>query len=307
MVQGHGMNIEESYLNANNIRLHAVQAGPRDGVPVILLHGFPEFWYGWRKQIPALAQAGCRVIAPDQRGYNLSDKPAGIKAYHWQALVEDVTGLMDALAYEKVHLVGHDWGGVVAWLLAISRPERLHSLSILNAPHPAVMSKSLKRDLSQIRRSWYAMLFQLPWLPEAGMRSGDWRGATRALRGSGKLHTFPNEEIAEYKKAWAQPGAVTAMINWYRAAFWFRPRMKQGGRVRIRTLMLWGARDVALGRRLAGASIDTCEDGRLLLFPDATHWVQHDEAEQVNQDLLDFIFDKGTEPGHDPHGSNILM
>src|SRR5512147_1596019 len=171
------MELEHSTIKTNGIQHHVVQAGPKSGIPVVLLHGFPEFWYGWRKQITALAAAGCRVIVPDQRGYNLSDKPKGVKAYGVFTLVDDIIGLIDALGYEKVNLVGHDWGAGVAWILAILHPERLHRLSIMNVPHPAVMRRFLMRDLEQIRRSWYIFLFQLPWIPETGMRRDNWRGA----------------------------------------------------------------------------------------------------------------------------------
>jgi len=123
------------------------------------------------------------------------------------------------------------------------------------------------------------------------MRANNWRGAERALRGSGKIHTFTKEDIAEYKKAWSQPNAITAMINWYRAAFWYPPRFPEGNdmRVKIPTLMLWGTKDVALTRRMARPSIDYCDDGKLIFFPEATHWVQHEEANEVNRHLLEFI------------------
>jgi pimeloyl-ACP methyl ester carboxylesterase len=289
------MNYETTYIETNRIKLHVVMAGPKDGQPVFLLHGFPEFWHGWAKQIEPLAEAGYRVIAPDQRGYNLSDKPKGIKAYSLDKLVADILGLMDALGYEKVNLIGHDWGAVVAWAFAIWYPERLRKLGILNVPHPAVMMNFLRRgDPEQLRRSWYVFAFQIPWLPEAIMRSDNWRGAERVLRGSGKIHTFTNEDMTEYKKAWSQPGAMTAMINWYRAIVRHRPKMSQGSRVKVPTLMIWGMQDVALSHRMARLSIDYCDDGKLVLFEDATHWVQHDETEAVNQLLLEFLSKKIT-------------
>src|SRR5512134_3366243 len=133
------MDLEHSTIKTNGIQLHSVQAGPKDGIPVVLLHGFPEFWYGWRKQIPALAESGCRVIVPDQRGYNLSDKPRGVQAYCVDNLVNDIVGLIGALDYEKVNLVGHDWGALVAWMLAIKHPNRVHRLGIINVPHPTVL------------------------------------------------------------------------------------------------------------------------------------------------------------------------
>ena len=155
------MELEHSYIETNGIRLHVVQAGPQSGTPVVLLHGFPENWRCWRRQIPALVEAGCRVIVPDQRGYNLSDKPEGVKAFSMDELFKDVIGLIDVLGYEKVNLVGHDWGAAVAWVVANQHPERLHRLGILNVPHPEVMKRFLKRDLEQLRRSWYIFFFQL--------------------------------------------------------------------------------------------------------------------------------------------------
>ncbi|MGB7875364.1 MAG: alpha/beta hydrolase, partial [Anaerolineales bacterium] len=212
------MQYETTFIETNGIKLHVVMAGPKDGQPVFLLHGFPEFWYGWRKQIPALADAGYRVIVPDQRGYNMSDKPKGVRAYAIDKLANDILGLMDALGHEKVNLIGHDWGGFVAWAFAIWHPKCLSKLGILNAPHPDVMTRFLRRgDPEQLRRSWYFFTFQIPWLPEYWLRKNDWRRTVLALRGSGKIHTFTNEDITEYKQAWSRPGAIKAMLNWYRA------------------------------------------------------------------------------------------
>lgn len=284
------MELEHSNIETNGIRLHVVQAGPKSGTPVLFLHGFPENWRCWIRQLPVLAQAGCRVIIPDQRGYNLSDKPGGIKNYRVEELTKDILGLINALDYEKVNLVGHDFGAVVAWSLGIQNPERLHRLAVLNVPHPAVMQRFLRRDFEQLRRSWYIFFFQLPWIPEAGMRFQEGREMIRALKNSGKKYTFTNEDIQSYKEAWAQPGAITAMINWYRAAA--RYPMLDPERdvcVHIPTLMMWGMNDVALTHRMARPSMDYCKDGRLLFFPEATHWVQRDEAEEVNRHLLEFI------------------
>lgn len=288
------MELEHTYIETNGVKLHVVQAGPKSGPPVILLHGFPEFWRGWIKQLPALVEAGCRVIIPDQRGYNLSDKPHSVKAYKIRELVNDVVGLINTLNYEKVNLVGHDWGAIVAWMTAIWHPDHIHRLGILNAPHPAVMRRFLMRDLEQMRRSWYVMLFQLPWIPEAGMRRDNWRGAELALRGSGRIHTFTKEDIAKYKEAWSQPGAMTSMINWYRAVVRDRSWISKDMRIKVPTLMMWGMKDFALSHRMARPSMDYVDEGNLILFPEATHWVQHDAAEEVNHYLLDFIFDKAS-------------
>jgi len=287
------LKFEEEYLETNGIRLHTVLAGPKSGVPVILLHGFPENWRCWIHQIPALVEAGFRVIVPDQRGYNLSDKPQGIKSYRVDELVKDILGLIDTLEYQKVNLVGHDWGAIVSWMLAYEHPERLQRLGILNVPHPLVMHRSVRRDFEQIRRSWYVFFFQLPWLPEMGMRADDWRGAIRALRGSGKIHTFTNEDIEKYKKAWSEPGAMTAMINWYRAVR-YQARPPRQMQIKVPTLMMWGMKDVALSHTMARPSIDYCDDGKLIFFPDATHWVQHEAAEEVNHYLIDFLLDRAS-------------
>lgn len=289
------MELENGYIETNGIRLHVMQAGSKSGVPVILLHGFPESWRCWVRQLPALIDAGFRVIIPDQRGYNLSDKPGGIKNYRVDELIKDILGLIDALEYEKVNLVGHDWGAFVAWVLAYEHPDRLQRLGILNAPHPLVVSRFLRRDFEQLRRSWYAMFFQLPWLPELGMRAANWRGAERALRGSGLPHTFTDEDIENYREAWSQPGAMTAMINWYRAAVWHPFRFPKEMRIRVPILMLWGMKDFALTHRMARPSMDHCDEGNLIFFPDATHWVQRDAAEEVNHYLIDFLLDKGSQ------------
>jgi len=280
---------EETFIKTNGIQLHTVMAGPQSGAPFVFLHGFPETWRSWIKQAPALAKAGCRVIMPDQRGYNLSDKPQGIKNYCAEALTKDILGLIDALNYEKVNLVGHDFGALVAWMLAIKHPERLHRLGIINVPHPTVMKRFLQRDFEQMRRSLYALYFQLPWLPETIMSIGNYRVMALGMRRSGKPNAFTDEDIEKYKEAWSQPGTITAMLNWYRAAARYQPETTNNMRVAVRTLILWGVKDFALSRRMARPSLDYCDDGRLIFFPDATHWVQREEADDVNRYLLEFV------------------
>ncbi|MCC6498810.1 MAG: alpha/beta hydrolase [Anaerolineales bacterium] len=288
------MELEHTTIKTNGVRLHVVQAGPKSGIPVVLLHGFPEFWFAWRKQIPALVNAGCRVIIPDQRGYNLSDKPKDKKDYGVFTLVDDVLGLIKALDYEKVNLVGHDWGGGVAWTFAMTHPEKLHKLAILNSPHPAVYLKSLKRDPDQIRRSWYWLFFQLPGLAERILSANDFRELIRALRNSAKKNTFSDADLEKYKEAWSQPEALTSMLNWYRAAFQSQPKMPEDMRVKVRTLMMWGMKDFALTHRLARPSMDYCDDRNLILFPESTHWVHLDAADEVNHYLIDFLLDSIT-------------
>ncbi|HLF91024.1 MAG TPA: alpha/beta fold hydrolase, partial [Anaerolineales bacterium] len=173
--------MEQKKIRTNGIALNVAQSGLRDGPLLILLHGFPEFWYGWRKQIPFLAAAGYRVWAPDQRGYNLSDKPDRIAAYTVDILAADVIGLIDVAGQEKTILIGHDWGAAVAWWAAAAYPDRISRLIVMNVPHGVVMKKQLRRSVAQLRKSWYIFFFQLPWLPEALARMNRWSGVVQAL------------------------------------------------------------------------------------------------------------------------------
>ncbi|MGD8605156.1 MAG: alpha/beta fold hydrolase, partial [Anaerolineales bacterium] len=197
--------MDNQSIETNGIRLNVVQDGPDQGPLVILLHGFPEFSYGWRQQIPYLASAGYRVWAPDQRGYNLSDKPKGIAAYNLDELAADVIGLIDASGRDQAFLVGHDWGAAVAWWVAAKYPDRLEKLVILNVPHGAVMQRNLRRNLSQMRKSWYMFFYQLPWLPEALGRRQNWKMLIEALTKTSRPGTFTAEDLDHYRQAWSQP------------------------------------------------------------------------------------------------------
>ncbi len=223
--------MEHTTLRTNLIELHVVQAGPQDGELVILLHGFPEFWYGWRNQISALASAGYRVWAPDQRGYNLSVKPKGLSAYSLNELAKDVIGLIDAAGVEKAAIVGHDWGAGVAWWTAQNYPERISRMVVMNVPHGAVMQQHLRSSFAQLRKSWYMFFFQLPWLPEIISAARDWKMAVNALVETARTGTFTPEDIAQYRQAWSQPGAYTAMVNWYRAMLRRPPKSAKGPRI----------------------------------------------------------------------------
>ena len=275
--------------NSPSVRLHVVQVGPVDGPLLILLHGFPEFWYGWKHQIGPLANAGYWVWVPDQRGYNLSDKPVGISAYNIDTLAADVVGLIDAAGCQRAVVVGHDWGAAVAWWVAATYPERVERLVVLNVPHPAVMKRFASRNLGQILRSWYIGFFQLPMLPEALSRLGNWAMLVRTLRSSSRPGTFSDADIAEYRQAWSQPGAFRAMVNWYRAALQCPPTHDTAIRITVPTLLIWGVRDRFLKREMAQPSIDLCDNGRVIFLENATHWVQHEEADQVNALLMDFM------------------
>jgi pimeloyl-ACP methyl ester carboxylesterase len=282
--------IEHHFVRTNGVTLHTVQAGPQEGDLVLLLHGFPEFWYGWREQIPFLVRQGYRVIAPDQRGYNLSDKPKDVANYHLDKLAGDIVGLLDAHGRRQAHLVGHDWGAMVAWWAAAKYPSRWHKVVILNVPHPYTFIKTLSTTPSQMAKSWYAGVLQLPILPELLLRTRDYDSLAKIIADYvGEHDTFTAEDMAQYKKAWARPNALTSMINWYRAFVRTSPRLTDPV-VRVPLLLIWGARDVALGRKMARPSVDDyCEHGRVVFIEEATHWVQHDEPERVNSLLARFF------------------
>ena len=270
----------------NGIILHTVLDGPEDGPVVLLLHGFPEFWYGWRRQIPALAAAGFRVLAPDQRGYNLSDRPRALSAYSLDALANDALGLIDASGRERVYLVGHDWGAMVAWWVALIAPHRVQRLAILNVPHPTVMLKHITTDPAQMSRSLYAAFFQLPGLPERMMAANDWRLLARTLQETSLPGTFSDADLEEYRRAWSRPRAMTTMLNWYRALVRRPPADVPSPRVVVPTTVLWGMRDFALRAVMAEESAALCDDGELLAFPDNTHWLQHEAAAAVHAALI---------------------
>lgn len=283
--------MDHQYIETNGIRLHVLQDGPKEGPLVILLHGFPEFSYGWRQQIPYLASAGYRVWSPDQRGYNLSDKPDGIAAYTLDELAADVVGLIDAAGQKQVFLVGHDWGAAVAWWLAAKYPDRLTKLVVMNVPHWVVMQKHLRSNFAQLRKSWYIFLFQIPRIPEILARLQHWNMPTQALKKSSRPDTFTNSDLDQYRQAWSQPNAFRSMLNWYRALVQKLPTPPADPRITMPTLLIWGAQDKFLGREMAQPSIDLCDDGQLVFIEEATHWVQHEEADRVNELIHTFLRD----------------
>lgn len=276
----------------NGIRLHVVESGPADGPPVVLLHGFPEFWYGWRHQIGPLADAGFRVVIPDQRGYAESEKPRAISAYGLDTLADDAAAVIASTGCSSAAVVGHDWGGIVAWWLAVRRPDLVRRLAVLNAPHPTAFRRYLATSPRQLMKSWYTVYFQVPGLPEALFRRRNWASLVKSLRTSSRPGTFSDAELDRYRAAWSKPGAITAMIHWYRAALRVPPRPRDDVRVHVPTLLIWGAKDRFLDRRLTGPSLDYCDRGSLHIIEEATHWVQHEEPARVNRLLLDFLSDR---------------
>lgn len=280
---------EHRIIAGNGVELHTVLAGPAAGPPVLLLHGFPEFWYGWHRQITPLAQAGLRVIVPDLRGYNLSSKPRGSRNYTAQVILGDVLALLDQLELEQVALVGHDWGGLLAWWLASYHPQRLRRMVVLNAPHPQVFRQFALRHPAQVLRSSYLLLFQLPWAPEVLLRTGDYFWLRQGMCRTSRPGTFSDEDMQRYQAAWAQPGALQGMLNWYRGLRHSLESATPDGPVSPPTLLIWGERDFALSPQLAPASLARCGNGRLEVISTAGHWVQHEAAERVNRLILEFF------------------
>jgi len=280
---------QDKMIETNGIKLHIVQKGDSESPLVLLLHGFPEFWYGWRQQIDFLAGMGFRVVVPDQRGYNLSDKPKGIDAYRIDNLTLDIIGLIDALKYKKATIIGHDWGGMIAWQLAIKYPERLEKLIILNIPHPKVMKKTLLTSWRQKRKSWYIFFFQVPWLPELISSRINFALLRKGLIKSSRRGTFSETDLKQYQEAWSKKNALRSMINWYRAAFrtMFEKSVKYY--IDIPTLLIWGMKDFALISDMAQPSIDLCRKGRLVFIEEASHWVQHEEPDRVNSLIKDYL------------------
>jgi epoxide hydrolase 4 len=279
--------LREGYAEIGDQRLHYVEAG--DGPLIVLLHGFPEFWYGWRQQIQPLAAAGFRVVAPDTRGYNLSSKPKGAKAYSSDLLAADIRGLILERGAESARLVGHDWGGTIAWTMAMNHPEVVDRLAILNAAHPRKLSQGLHHP-GQLRKSWYFFFFDLPELPEAVVHADRWRFFRHFLRDAHPAYT--PEEMDRYVEAWSQPGASAAMINYYRSSVRTSPKRAAAALrpIKAPTLVIWGERDHYLGPELAEPEHDDVPNlDRVERLPDASHWVHHDESERVNQLLIDFF------------------
>ncbi len=278
-------------ITVNGVRLHCVLEGK--GPLVLLLHGFPESAHAWRKQIPALADR-FRVVAPDLRGYAESERPPHVSDYRMPVLVADIVGLIEALGEERAHIVGHDWGGAIAWAAAQTRPAIVDRLVVLNCPHPLPLQRALRSLSRQVLRSWYVLFFQLPELPESILLRDGATILERSLRGGAiRPDTFSEDDILEYRRALSIPGAATAALNYYRAAF----RDALTGRtldpsriIQAPTLLIWAEDDFALGRELT----DDMEglfagEFRIEYVRNTSHWVMEERPEVVNRLLLDFL------------------
>ena len=281
--------IEFRFVQVNDVTLHCAIAGPEDGPLLILLHGFPEFWFGWRDYILPLADRGFRVVAPDQRGYNLSSKPEGAEAYRLDLAAADVFAVASAFGRDRFHVVGHDWGAAVVWTMAGLDPKRLTSATMIQAPHPAIWLRAMREDPEQRHKSRYVQILRLPWLSEMSLKLGNFAGLARTFRSSSRPEAFDPHTLERYREAWSQPGALTGMLNWYRALFADEPATPEPRSLKPPTLVLWGDRDDFGVPRLADDSAALCANVRVRRLPQASHWIIHDAPDVVRDALLDHL------------------
>lgn len=283
------MTIQHQWRTVNGVNLHLATAG--SGPLIILLHGFPEFWFSWRHQIPVLAEH-YTVVAPDMRGYNKSDKPSRVADYEIQQLVEDVVQLVRSFGAERAIFVGHDWGGLVAWEVAFRYPQLVEKLIILNVPHPRLFLQHLITNPRQLRRSSYVFFFQLPYLPEALFKANDYAAIEQTFRRT-PVHRerFSDEVIEQYKHAARRADGLSGGINYYRAAArrGLRKATQPNLVVEKPTLVIWGEQDVALGKELNNNLEHYVPLLTLHYIPDAGHWVQQERPDLVNQYMLSFL------------------
>ncbi len=285
--------ISQRFVEANRQRFELAECGDGDKL-AICLHGFPELNFSWRYQMPLLAARGWRVWAPNLRGYGASSRPGGVRAYALDHLTADVAALIDAARAEaparEVMVIAHDWGAIVAWTFAILKLRPIDKLVIMNVPHPMVGMREIRR-WEQFRRSWYIFFFQLPWLPERMMAGKGARGIKGAFRNMAVDKTnFGRAELQTYADAALRPGAITAMINYYRALLRHRSSVDLGdGRVDVPTLMIWGEEDTALGLGCTVGTEAWVPDFELHRLPGVSHWVQQEAPAKVNAILGEWL------------------
>jgi len=281
-------NYQHGFVNTNGVNLHYVSKG--SGKLMLMLHGFPEFWYSWRHQIEEFA-ADYHVVAVDLRGYNDSDKPESQSAYQMSEFIEDVRGIITELGYEDCILVAHDWGGAIAWNFAYAYPEMVEKLIVLNIPHPAKFAQGLKTT-EQLLKSWYIFAFQLPLLPEFVFQLNDYQAIKEAFTGMAIDKTaFTPTDLQAYRDAAAKPGALTAMINYYRGAFdsLLKNKSQEWGILDIPTLTIWGEEDTALGKELTYGTEAYVRNWQIKYIPNCSHWVQQEQPALVNTYIREFL------------------
>jgi pimeloyl-ACP methyl ester carboxylesterase len=284
---------------ATGVTLNLASAGPEDGEPILFLHGFPESHRTWRHQLDGLSDR-YRVHAPDQRGFAASDKPEGVENYETDRIVADVVALADALGLEDFTLAGHDWGGAVAWTAALTHPLRVKRLIIVNAPHPLVFQKSLIDDPAQREASQYISFFRSPAAEAAITGMGLENFLDRVLLSHADSARLPAEERQHYLDDWSQPGALTAMLNWYRASRMSVPAPGEEAKaplwthapfpkLKMPTLVIWGLKDSALLPVQLEGLPDLIEDLRLITSPSAGHFITWEEPDTVTSAIRDFM------------------
>ena len=284
-----GIELREAMVPVQGIRLHVVEGGPPKGSPVLLLHGFPEFWWGWKEQMARLAKAGFRVIVPDQRGYNASDKPRAVADYRMSVVAADVTALLDALAIPTVALAGHDWGGAIAWRVALEHPDRVRKLVIFNAPHPLAWQELRERPSGAPTIDWFRWFFQVPVLPDVVPRIADWSLVAGNLTGTSRPGTFDGAELLYYKSAWSRDEAWISMIGWYRAAFRHPEPVAGDGRVTVPTRIVWGMEDRFFDPAMAAMSARHCATVQTTPIERAGHWLLHEEPDLTSRAMIEFF------------------
>jgi pimeloyl-ACP methyl ester carboxylesterase len=288
--------IQTRFVDANGLRFEVDECG--DGrVLALCLHGFPEHSFSWRFQLPMLAEMGFKAWAPNLRGYGNSSRPDGIAAYSLENLMADVAGLIDASECEETVLIAHDWGAIIAWHFAIREIRPLKQLIICNVPHPVPLRRALRGHLRQLVKSWYVFFFQIPKLPELlfGMGKARWIG--EMMRDSTvDKRNFSNDVLAVYSRNAAQPGALTAMIHYYRALV-----RGGGGRrqaklgyplLEVPTLMVWGEDDLALTKETTYGTDEVVRSLTLRYLPRVSHWVQQEAPDVVNEMIKAFLLEE---------------
>lgn len=285
--------IQTRFIEANHQRFEVDECGSGRRL-ALCLHGFPEHSFSWRYQLPMLADLGYRAWAPNLRGYGASSRPEGMEAYAIENLMADVAGLIDASGCEETVLLAHDWGAVIAWYFAMRRLRPLSKLVICNVPHPVPAQRAMSGGFAQLRKSWYIFFFQLPWLPERLLGRDGARGVGEAIRRSAvNPERFPDEVIEVYRRNADQPGALTAMINYYRALVrgGGARRQREAGYpvIDIPTLMVWGEDDVALTKETTYGTEAFVRDLTIRYLPRVSHWVQQEAPEIVNPMIKAFL------------------
>jgi len=280
-------------VTANGLNFACDEAGSGDDI-ALCLHGFPESRFSWRHQLPVLAEAGWHAVAPDLRGYGDSSRPRERSVYTLRHLVNDAAALFDAFGARRRLLVAHDWGAAIAWQFAMERARPLDGLIIMNVPHPAIARAVIRRSFAQLRRSWYIFFFQLPWLPEAALRARGARAIGEMFRGMAvDKSRFPDAVLDHYRQNALRPGALTAMINYYRANFVQIGRDQPSPRIDVPTLMIWGEQDAALGIEMTEGYEPYVADFTLQRLPNVSHWVQQEAPEKVNQLMREWLEPRG--------------